>query len=186
MKKKQREFYPKKLTVKPQRIQNVALAIPKLEYKVVAQPILKTEFTGHVTTVPTVLIFYLNNLEFKIIATIIQETIECGVCLLNAKQFAVRLSTNTKRIYDELYKLRKMGLLYEDRQGRSVARAVDFKTVQHLNDLLGAEDRGVYRRLRNRMKLRNIRGITKEDLKLIYDKYVLPVDHDPEEEEEYD
>lgn len=186
MKRKQRELYPKKLSVKPQRIQNVALAIPKLEYKVVAQPILKTEFTGHVTAIPTVLIFYLNATEFKIIATIIQETVECGVCLLSAKQFAIRLSVTINRIYDELYRLRRMGLLYEDRQGRTVARAVDFKTVQHLNDLLEAEDRGIYGRLRKRMKLRNIRGVTKDDLNLVYDKYVLPVDHDPEEEEEYD
>ena len=186
MKKRRREVIPKSLPVQPQRIQNVAFAIPKLEYKVVAQPILKTAFTGHVTAIPTVLIFYLNTMEFKIVATIIQETMENGVCLLTVAQFAIRLKTSPPTIYDNLYKLRKMGVVYEDRQGRQVARAIDFNAVQHLNDILNIEDRGMYRRLRDKLKLKNINNIAKEDFNRVYDKHVLPADHDIEEEEEYD
>lgn len=186
MKKRKREIIPKTLPVHPQRIQNVAFAIPKLEYKVVAQPIIKTAFTGHVTAIPTVLIFYLNQLEFKIVATVIQETMENGVCLLTAAQFATRLKSTPPAIYNNLHALRKMGIIYEDRQGWIVARAIDFNAVQHLNDILSEEDRGVYRRLRSKLKLKNINNITKGDLFRIYDKHVLPVDHDIEEEEEYD
>lgn len=186
MKKRQREIIPKTLPVQPQRIQHIAFAIPKLEYKVVAQPILKTTFTGHVTAIPTVLIFYLNSMEFKIVAAIIQETMENGVCLLTASQFATRFKTCLPTIYDNLYNLRKMGVIYEDRQGRQVARAIDFNAVQHLNDILSIEDRGMYRRLRDKLKLKNINNITKDDFERVYDKYVLPPDHDIEEEEEYD
>lgn len=186
MKKTHKEIIPKSLPVQPQRIQNVAFAIPKLEYKVIAQPILQTTFTGHVTTIPTVLIFYLNTTEFKIVAAIIQETVENGVCLLTIKQFATRLKVCIATIYDNFYNLRKMGIMYEDRQGRQVARAIDFNAVQHLNDILNIEDRGIYRRLRDKMRLKNINNITKEDFNRVYDKYVLPVDHDIEEEEEYD
>lgn len=186
MKKRKQEVMPKMLPVKPQRIQEIPLAIPKLEYKVIAQPILKTAFTGHVIAVPTILIFYLNSLEFKVVATIMQETMEVGVCVLTAKQFSVRTKACLPNIYNALHALRKMGIVYEYRQGRYVARAIDFNAVQHLNDLLSIEDRGVYRRLRDKLKLKNINNITKHDLERIYDKYVLPVDHDIEEEEEYD
>lgn len=186
MKKKPREIIPKTLPVQPKRIQNIAFAIPKLEYKVVAQPILKTTFTGHVTTIPTVLIFYLNPMEFKIVAAIIQETMENGVCLLTVPQFVTRFKASCKTIYDSLYRLRKMGIIYEDRQGRQVARAIDFDAVQHLNDILSIEDRGIYRRLRDKLRLKNINNITQKDLERVYDKYVLPPDHDIEEEEEYD
>lgn len=186
MKKRKPEIIPKTLPVHPQRIQNTEFAIPQLKYKVVAQPILKTAFTGHVTTIPTILIFYLNPMEFKVVAAIIQETMENGVCLLTAKQFSVRLKASMPSIYNSLYALRKMNIIYEERQGRSVARAIDFKAVQHLNDLLSIEDRGVYRRLRDRAKLKNINNITTKDLERIYDRHVLPADHDIEEEEEYD
>lgn len=186
MKKRKPEIIPKSLPVKPQRIQNTKLAIPKLEYKVVAQPILETTFTGHVTTIPTILIFYLNPMEFKVAAVIIQETMETGVCILTTKQIAIRLKASKPSIYNSLYALRKMGIIYEERQGRKVARALDFNAIQHLNDLLNIEDRGVYRRLRDKARLKNINNITSVDLERIYDKHVLPADHDVEEEEEYD
>lgn len=186
MKKHPKERIPKKLSVHPQRIQNYALAIPKLEYKVVAQPVLKTAFTGHVTAVPTVLIFYLNPMEFKIVATIIQETMENGVCLLTSKQFGVRLKASRAMVYNNLYALRKMGVIYEERQGNHIAKILDFKAIQHLNDILSVEDRGIYIRLRKKMHSKNINNITEEDLERAYDRHVLPVIHDIEEEEEYD
>lgn len=186
MKKRKIRKIPKTLPVKPQRIQNISLAIPQVEYKVIAQPILETAFTGHVTAIPTVLIFYLNPLEFKIVAVILQETVESGICLLSAAQLASRLKINIKSVYDNTHALKKMGIIYEQRQGFTVVRAIDFNAVQNLNDVLEEEDRGMYRRLRNKLRFKNINNITKEDLKRAYDKYVLPVDHDIEEEEEYD
>lgn len=184
--KRRNDKPPKSLKVIPQRIQEMNIDIPKVEYKVVAQPILKTQFTGHVTVIPTVLIFYLSNQEFKIVATIIQETMENGACVLNAKQFSVRNGISMPTLYTTIHNLRKMGIIYEEREGRSVKRAIDFNAVQHLNDLLSVEDRGIYIRLRNKVKHKNINNLTESDLERSYDKYVLPIDHDPEEEEEYD
>lgn len=186
MKKQKRVDIPEMLPVIPQRIQEIPLKLPRLEYKVVAQPILDTPFTGHVTTIPTVLIFYLHPTEFKVVASIIQDTMETGVCIMTVKQFSVRLKVEISTIYGALYCLRKMGIIYEYRQGAKVARAIDFDAVQHLNDLLKEEDRGIYCRLRSKMKLRKIENITEKDLEQVYDKYVLPTDHDIEEEEEYE
>mgnify|MGYP003429678609 FL=1 len=184
--KRRIECPPKEIRFKPKRIQNMDIAIPQLEYKVVAQPILKTQFTGHVTVIPTVLIFYLNNQEFKVVATIIQETMENGVCILSAKQMSVRNSISMPTIYTVVHNLRKMGIIYEVREGKNIKRAIDFKAVQHLNDLVSEQDRGIYKRLRSKVRQKNINNLTEDDLQKAYDKYVLPVEHDPEEEEEYD
>lgn len=184
--KRRQEKPPKEIRFKPERIQNMDIALPQVEYKVVAQPILKTKFTGHVTVIPTVLIFYLTNQEFKVVATIIQENMECGACVLSAKQLCIRNAISIPTMYSVLHNLRKMGIIYEQREGRNVKRAIDFNAVQHLNDLLNIEDRGIYKRLRGKVHQKNINNITKADLQKAYDKYVLPVDHDPEEEEEYD
>ncbi len=186
MKKHKQPRIPKTLPVVPQRFQNIKLEIPQIEYKVVAQPILRTAFTGHVTTIPTVLIFYLNSYELKVVATIIQETMENGVCVLTLQQMCSRLRITYHNLSNALYCLKKMGIVYQERQGWQIARAIDFNAVQNLNDIVSEEDRGVYRRLRNKLKLKNINNITKDDLKRVYDIYVLPVDHDIEEEEEYD
>lgn len=177
---------PETLDVVPQRLQEMDISIPGIEYKVVAQPILNKVFTGNVTVIPTVLIFYLRNQELKIVATIIQETMECGVCSLNSKQFAVRNSMFIQTVYTVLNNLKKMGIVYEDRKGWEVLRAIDFEAVQHLNDLVAVEDRGVYIRLRKHAKFRNISKLTRKDVEKCYDLRILPPDHDIEEEEEYD
>lgn len=177
---------PKEIKFKVPRGSELDIAIPQIEYKVVAQPILKTKFKGQVTVVPTVLIFYLTNQEFKVVSTIIQETMERGVCSLSAKQIGLRTRINIGGTYDILHNLRKMGIMYERRDGWYVERAIDFNAVQHLNDLVKSEDRGVCIRLRNKVHRKNINSLTQDDLQKAYDKYVLPADHDPEEEEEYD
>lgn len=184
--KRRNKKLPQSLKVIPRRIQEMNIDIPKVEYKVVAQPILETQFTGHVTVIPTVLVFYLNNQEFKVVATIIQETMENGACTLNAKQFGVRNGISMPTLYTVIHRLRKMGIIYEQREGRSVKRAIDFNAVQHLNDLVSIEDRGIYIRLRKKLRNKNINNITEKDIERSHDKYVLPVNHDPEEEEEYD
>lgn len=177
---------PKTVKVIPGKIQKTGLQVPQLTYKVVAQPILKTEFTGNVAPIPTVLIFYLSANELMVVATIIQETMENAICLLTKKQFCIRLKMKMRNLSDTLYHLRKMHILYERRNGWKVQRMIDYKSVQHLNDLLENEDRGIYKRLRRKCRTKNINHITTNDLQKAYDKYVLPADHDIEEEEEYD
>lgn len=184
---KRRKSKPvKPLKVIPSRVKMMDINVPQMEYRVVAQPILKTQFTGHVSVIPTVLIFYLSNQELKVVATIIQETMENAVCTLSAKQLSVRIGISMPSLYTTIYKLRKMGVIYEERHGRHIKRAIDFNAVQHLNDLLNIEDRGIYKRLRGKLHNKNLNNITEQDLERAYDKYVLPVNHDPEEEEEYD
>ena len=82
--------------------------------------------------------------------------------------------------------LRRLHVIIEKRHGWKVDRSINYDAIQHLNDLVSIEDRGIYTRLRSKCKYRNIENITEKDLDESYDKYVLPVDHDPEEEEEYD
>lgn len=162
------------------------ISVPKLEYKVVAQPTLETQFVGNVTAIPTVFIHYLNQAELRTVAVILQETVEAGACALTMKQISVRLGMDLKRFYNEMHHLRRMGVIIEHREEHSVIRAINFKAAQHLDDLLAEEDRGIYRRLRKKLRYKNISNITRDDLQKAYNKYVLPPNHDIEEEEEYD
>lgn len=177
---------PKSVKVVPGKVQLTDLKVPDIEYKVVAQSVLKTAFTGNVTPIPTVLIFYLNPDELLVAATIIQETMENGVCSLRKKAMGIRLKLTLRTITEALYHLKKMGIVRQMGRGWNYRWAIDYSAVQHLNDLLVNEDRGIYRRLRGKCKLKNIKNINKDDLGKAYDRYVLPPNHDIEDEEEYD
>lgn len=179
---------PKKKVIRfnPNRIQKTDIKIPNFNYEVIATAEEKTTFTGHVTIIPTVLIFYLHAHELKVAATIMQEIMENGQCLLTTKQFCVRLKISIPTLYATMKHLRRLHVITEQRNGWKIQRGIDFKAVQHLNDIVSIEDRGIYTRLRAKCKDKNIEHITKDDIKAVYDQYVLPPDHDIEEEEEYD
>lgn len=184
--KSSKPSYEKTIKFNPNRVQTTDIKIPNFNYKVVAETEEKTAFTGHVTLIPTVLIFYLHANELKVAATIMQEIMENGRCLLATKQFCVRLQLSKPTLYSSMKALRRLHVIIEKRHGWKVDRSINYEAIQHLNDLVSIEDRGIYTRLRSKCKYRNIENITEKDLDGSYDKYVLPVDHDPEEEEEYD
>lgn len=183
---KRAETSPKTIEVIPGKIQKTSLEVPEIEYKIVAQPVLKSKFVGNIIPLPTVLIFYLHPRELVVVSVIIQEIMENGACLLNKKQFCIRLKMTARTISSTFYNLRKMKIMYEMRNGRKIQRLINYDSVQYLNDLLEREDRGIYKRLRAKCKIKDVNNITQKDLDKAYDKYVLPADHDIEEEEEYD
>lgn len=183
---RKRKDKPQYVRVPADKNIKMGIAVPKMEYRVVKDPVLETAFTGNVTVLPTVLLFYLKPGELRLVATIMQEIMEKGECILTTKQFCLRLQITLPTYRTYIHNLLKMHIVSQKRSGWQFNRSIDFDSVQHLDDLLNAEDRGVYVRLRKRCKNKNINNITQEDLGRIYDQYVLPPDHDPEEEEEYD
>lgn len=170
----------------PNRIQKTDIKIPNFNYKVVAEVEEQTAFSGNVIVLPTVLLLYLRPNELRVAATILQEIMENGECLLTAQQFCIRLQLSLPTIHSTFTNLRKLHVMKETRKGWKIKRKIDFEAVQHFNDLVAGEDRGIFPRLRNRCRLKNIAHITRKDVEMAYDKYVLPPDHDIEEEEEYD
>lgn len=165
------------------------IVYPKIEYKVVATVDHEQVFDGMVIPIPKVLLYFLNHNELMIVSTIIEETTTHGECALTVRQMSTKLKVSTPTLSNTLYKLRKAGLLEEipnGKKGSGKIRKLNFKTVQHLNDLLEGENPGVFTRLRKMTRKTNLLNLNREDVKLSYDNKVLAPDHDPAEEEEYD
>lgn len=175
------------ITFNANKIPKTDIKIPKLNYKVVVDDVsMQTAFTGNVIGLPTVLVFYLHASELKVVCVILQEIMERGACILTYQQLSKRLCISLPTLYQTMKNLKRMHIIDELRKGWKIRRWLDFQAIQHLNDLVDIEDRGIYPRLRRKCRNRNIGKITEDDVRSAYDQYVLPPDHDIEEEEEYD
>lgn len=166
------------------------IKVPRVKYEVVAKIDMETAFTGEVTPIPTVLIHYLSHLELRIISVIMEDTYRYGECDQTVKELARRLCLTPPSVSHSLNSLRKRELMIESPNGLRGAgriRKLNFKTIQHLCDLLEGEDPATYSRIGNAIRRKkSLMNVTKEDILKAYDKYVLPPEHDPAEEEEYD
>ena len=165
------------------------IMMPEITYVVVPSIEMQPKFTGAITPMPTVLINLLTHLELKIITLILEESYKTGRCTLTMENIATRLATTHQSISNALKSLRKRGLLLEmksDNKRCGKLRELNFKTIQHVNDLVEGEDPGVYARINRATRRTALENLTKEDIRNAYDNKVLPPDHDPAEEEEYD
>lgn len=166
-----------------------SLVLPKIQYQITASSELHSVFHGKVTPIPTVLIYFLNHTELMVITTIMEQTNDDGECVMTVKEIARHLRMTTPTISTSLYNLRRAGLLLESPnslKGNGRNRMLNYRAVQHLNDLVEGEDSGIYSRIRRATHKQDILHISKTDLDNAYDQYILSPDHDPEEEEEYD
>lgn len=171
-----------------QKSLRAGLVLPRVEYEVVARFESEEIFHGMVIPIPRVLVNFLTNGELKIVVNIMEESNRNGECKLTVMELAARNSLSATAVSNHLYNLRKMGLLRERSNGIKGAgrfREINYKTVQHLNDLVEGEDPGIYARIRKAIRKKEISNITRGDLKMAYDTQVLPPGHDPAEEEEY-
>jgi len=181
---------PKPITIKfdpRKKIQDIVM--PEFKYVVMAEVEMKPQFTGEITPMPTVMLFFLSQLELKVFSIILEDYYRKGTCDMTIKQMSVKILRNFPCISRVLGSLRQRGLLLEapcGLPGARKSRIINFKAIQHLNDLVQDEDPGVYSRIRRATRKTNILNLTKEDIRNGYDNKVLPPDHDPEEEEEYD
>ena len=165
------------------------IMMPEITYVVVPSVEMKPKFTGAITPMPTVLINLLTHLQLKIITIILEESYRNGRCTLTIEEIALRLATTHQTVSNALKSLRKRGLLLEvpyNNKRIGKLRELNFKTIQHVNDLVEGEDPGVYARINKATRRTAIENLTKEDIRNAYDNKVLPPDHDPAEEEEYD
>lgn len=180
---------PFKIKVDPLKLKRQSLVLPKVTYNVVASTEMEEVFTGSVLPIPTVLIYYLTHTELLVAAVIMEETNEHGECLLTVSELATRIKTTNATISTALYSMRRFGLLLETpngMRGNGRNRMLNYQAIQHLNDLVEGEDPGIYVRIRRAASKKSIPNINAEDIRNAYDNKVLPPDHDPAEEEEYD
>ncbi|MDE6023725.1 MAG: hypothetical protein K2G13_09525 [Muribaculaceae bacterium] len=164
------------------------IVLPKIKYQVIATVETEEVFKGMVLPIPKVLIYFLNHNELMIVSTILEECTETGECSLSVQQLATKIKISIPTLTNCLYALRKVGLLLESPNGKRGAgriRKLNYKAIQHLNDLVEGEDSGIYARIRKAVRKINIMNLTKNDIKQAYDHQVLEPDHDPAEEEEY-
>lgn len=165
------------------------LVAPKIQYHVMAVAEPEVVYNGEIIPIPKILLYYMRPAELMVYAVIAEETDNNGCCLLNCKEIATRLKASMETVYRALYTMRKAGFLKETSSGlndRRKERIINYKAIQRLNDLVEGEDVGVYIRIRQATKKKDIFNMTKEDIQNSYDNKVLPPGHDPEEEEEYD
>lgn len=176
------------IEIDPKELKN-GIVVPKVKYQVVATVEHQQVFNGMVLPIPRVLIYYLSKVELQVVATIIEQTNEVGECALTVKEIAKKIKGSTPTTSTALYALRRMGILKETPNGQKGAgriRTLNYDAIQHLNDLVEGEDPGVFARLRKATRKSQIQKLGQYDLDKSYDSTVLPPDHDPEEEEEYD
>lgn len=176
------------IKVDPSELRN-GIVFPTIKYEVIATVEEEEVFQGMVLPIPRVLLYYLNHNELIIVSCILEMVNETGICALTTREIAARLKISVPSLTNALYSLRKAGLLLEQPNGKRGAgrlRKLNFEAIQHLNDLVEGEDPGVYVRIRKATKKIDITHLTKEDINQAYDNKVLPPDHDPAEEEEYD
>lgn len=165
------------------------IAVPKIEYRVVAEVGMEEVFTGMVLPIPRALLYFLSHSELMVLSVILEESFRTEGCFLTTKEIAKRIKASAPTVTNTLCSLRQMGILLERGNGQAGSgriRKVNYKAVQTLNDLVQGEDPGIYSRIRKATRKKDIRLITKDDLQQAYDTHVLPPDHDPAEEEEYD
>lgn len=177
------------IPVDPKEMRN-GLFIPKIQYEVVARVEMQEVYKGLTLAIPKVLMYYLTHKEMLVMTIILEETVTKGECDLKVKDMAYRLNITSATASAMLSKLRKQGLILESangRAGRGKLRRLNYKTIQYLNDLVENEDPGVFPRIRKALKNKYIiTNINYSDIQRTYTPRILPPNHDPEEEEEYD
>lgn len=165
------------------------IVIPKVTYQIVTNVVAKSVFNGGILPLPRVLVYFLNHNELLVVSTIFEESGPDGECALTVKQIAKRLQLSTPSVSAALYNLRKIGVLLEvpnGKRGSGKNRMLNYKAIQHLDNLLENEAVGVYPRVRTATRKTNILNLTKADIKNAYDNQVANPEYGPEEEEEYD
>ena len=170
-----------------QTISQLGIQIPKIDYKVIADVTMQTAFNGMITPVPTVLIHYLKPIEFLFVAVIIEETIEKGECALSHEELADRMGVSPQTTFTVKYDLVKQGLIsYEKRRNSPSIFSINWDAVNSLDKLLKDEPRAIISRVGRVTRKTKIMNLDKSDVQAAYTERILPLDHDPREEETYD
>lgn len=168
-------------------ISQLGIQIPQVDYKVIADITMRTEFTGRITPLPTVLIHYLRPNEFLMIATIMEDIINDGECALTSEGFMRRIGISAPTLYDTKSSLRKMGLIQEEHMSNWKYRYhINWKAVNNLEELTKDEPPEIMMLIRKATRKTVLENLKREDVESSYTEKVLPYGHDPREEEIYD
>lgn len=165
------------------------LSTPKVRYEVMAIVEEEKVFTGDVVPVPRFMIYYLNKNELLVAISIMEDVRNYGECWMTYRNFAKRLKISITAFSNSLKNLRRLGIVKESAgrfRSRGVKLEVDYAALQHLNDLVEGENPDVFELIRKISRKTVIKNISKADILKAYNNNILPPDHDPAEEEEYD
>ncbi len=188
VKKKKPDAHIEKIIVDTsQTIAQLGIQVPKIDYKVIADVTMQTAFNGMVTPIPTVLIHHLRSIELLVVAVIIEETIEKGECVMSQPEMADRIGVKIPTIQSAKNRLIKSGVInYERRCHSSSIFTINWDAVNALDQLMQNEPRAIMARVRKVTKKCKLTSINKSDIEAAYTEKILPLDHDPREEETYD
>lgn len=165
------------------------ITLPKITYSITAGVEEQGVFDGDAVPMPLAVLFFLGKLELKLFGVIEHECLCNEMCSLSVRQLAVRVKASVGSVRTSLYQLRKYGLVLESRNVKIKGgrfRKIDWKAVQRLDELTKGHDPGIFVRLRRATRKHDIMNLTEEDVMEAYDNKCLPINHDIEEEEEYD
>jgi DNA-binding XRE family transcriptional regulator len=170
-----------------QTISQLGIQIPKIDYKVIADVTMQTAFNGMITPIPTVLIHHLKPIEFLLVAVIIEETVEKGECALSQIELADRMGVACQTAITAKSELIKQGLInYEKKRNHPSLFTINWDAVNSLDELMKDEPRAIMARVRKVTRKTKIKNLDKSDVQAAYTERILPLDHDPREEETYD
>lgn len=168
-------------------ISQLGIEVPQIDYKVVADVTMQKVFTGRITPIPTVLVHFLRPVELLFVSTIIEEIVLHGECTLTTMEFTQRVGVAAPTIYIAKTSLRRMGLLQEERLTNKRYRyCINWVAVNKLESLTVNEPHAIMTLIRKATQKNVIENLTKDDVRKSYTERVLPLGHDPREEETYD
>lgn len=168
-------------------ISQFGIQIPKIDYKVVADVSMQTAFSGRITPLPTVIVHYLRPAELIMFSVIIEDIIELGECKLTTNEFIVRMNTTAPTLYTAKSAMKKMGLIDVKKGADKKYRyTINWKAVNNLDKLTQNAPPSIMSYIRESTRTRILENLTEKDILRSYNEKVLPIEHDPREEETYD
>ena len=187
VKKKNVQRITKVIVDTSQSISQLGIQIPKVDYKIIADVTMQTAFDGMVTPIPTVLIHHLRPMELQLIAVIIEETIEKGECRLGQSDLADRMGVEIPTVSTARKKLVASGLVsFQKKRVAPSTYSINWDAVNHLDKLMRDEPRAIMARVKKVTKKHKVLNLDRSDVDAAFTEKILPVGHDPREEEMYD
>lgn len=139
------------------------------------------KFIGDLTSIPSVLIDYLNSSELKVFARIFRQIKTSDMCIIKRSSMALELGVSPVTITSTMNSLESMGFITQCYEGRRKYKKINFDAIQYLNDLLKDRLPGAAHAFRKAMEDRDVRKPRETALAILDLKYTLKEGAEAEE-----
>lgn len=129
------------------------------------------QYGGELLPLPMVLVKYLNAMELKVFAFILGKRNDGGGCHCRREAMAKELKTSTVTVSKILNRLEAMGIITQTRVGMRLDRAINFDTIQSLDELLENRLPGAVAAFRVAMENSDVRHPRPYAMALLEEKY---------------